>query len=268
MPFRIRNFAVVLFALPLGACPGTPTNYRLTSEIGYAKTSAGYVNSGIWTKGHLYIWDRTSQTIKYLSEVDLTGADIARVETNGSMSASNLQGITVNAGAEVPTIVKATVQTALENNSSIELTNYATDGLKQPTATLIKYLRATLSSDRETQEAALLLKQAANSDRFRYLFTTRLIRADKADFKYNGSVKSGADVTIPIASLGGNVGANASATVTNQSMTQFNGKATAVLVDFTIYKLITITKDGNQFYSFEQDVTVPPNLSTELRKQI
>lgn len=262
MNLGLKTVGLVALALPLAACPEPAKNYALTIETGYAKTSAGYVNSGLWTKGYLYLWDRNAKTIKFLSEVGLSASDIGTPESGGNMSASNVRGVDVKAGADVPSTVTASVTSSVEDQSTIDLTNYSTDSLKTPTVVLSNFLNGVLGgSDREIQENALLLKQAANSDSYRYLFSTRLVRADKALFTYSGKVATGAEVKIPLP----NISANASATVTNNDMTKFEGKALPVLIDFSVYKLTTMSRDNATFYMFVLDPTAPPNLSRELR---
>jgi hypothetical protein len=231
--YRLAVFGLTVSTLLLGGCNGD--DKQIVADLSFAATSQGWLNNSFAEAGHIYYINvdngRTAQnagsgvvTCNYIGGVEVSTADFNPISTTrGSLSASQIQGVTISA-SWIPAAQAPNVALDIGRRSTVQLTNYVTRELKNTNAIFARAMATRLTPGQ--------MQAVAESPSAAFALVYIDISADSADY-YVGDINAntGNGVTVAVG------GVNVKATVTSNSTQNWKiGKVIIRAVPFRVKK--------------------------------
>lgn len=244
-----RFIGLILCLLCLGGCN------PVTVDISYSRTDKGYINSGLFSQGELFLWDLETNKIADIASIDLSRATIQQPERGDRTAANKLTDVEIGVGGGTESWKIDAIKSAIKTQASVELEKFETQRLVRPIEGLHQYLNFQMSNDNtklQIENDWQLKESSRLGSKLRYIFIHYILRADKASFGWNSTVSASNSFKIP--TINGSVDVS----IKGASTDQWNGKAVAVIFDAKILKLtMRNSPDGNTLYFFQDDLSVP-----------
>ena len=182
-----RTLGLIILTAILGACAQTRT---ANVPLSYAKLDTGYLNSGIYDLGWVFVWDRTQGTLTALSPLRIprslkdVGQTIDKQQTNLSSDTD------IEFSADVAKIAGATanLKSEIARSTTTELDKFARE-----TAHAEDLLNIDNKKSREWRKR---LAHDYAGDSFRFVLVDSVLRGDKVSVGFNNSVNSSVGANI------------------------------------------------------------------------
>ena len=239
---------LIITALVCGCAEGRKADVPLS----YAKLDTGYLNSGIYDLGWVFVWDRTQKTLTAVGPLKVpeglkdVGPTIEQQQTTLSADTD------VEFSADIAKIVgtTASLQAQIARNTTTELDNVARE-----TAAAEALLNFNNQKSRTWRQR--LAKDYAG-DNFRFLVIDRVLRGDKVSVGFNNT---GAG------SVGANVlqygGLNIKVTYSGKSNFTQTGKGAPLVIQARMFQLtgksadpefVPVTGAETKQFNFQQAI--------------
>jgi hypothetical protein len=182
-----RILGPIILTVVLSACAQTRT---ANVPLSYAKLDTGYLNSGIYDLGWVFVWDRTQGTLTALSPLSVPKSLKSVGPTIDQQQTSLSSDTDIEFSADVTKIAGATgnLKSQIARSTTTELDNVARE-----TADAEDLLNFDNKKSREWRKR---LAHDYPGDSFRFILVDRVLRGDKVSVGFNNSVNG---------SLGANV---------------------------------------------------------------
>ena len=182
-----RTLGLIILTAILCGCAQTRT---ANVPLSYAKLDTGYLNSGIYDLGWVFVWDRTQGTLTALSPLRVPtslkhlGPTVAQQQTSLSSDTD------IEFSADVTKIAGATanLKSEIARSTTTELDKFARE-----TADAEDVLNIDNKKSREWRKR---LAHDYAGDSFRFVLVDRVLRGDKVSVGFNNSVNSSVGANI------------------------------------------------------------------------
>ena len=182
-----RTLGLIILTAILCGCAQTRT---ANVPLSYAKLDTGYLNSGIYDLGWVFVWDRTQGTPTALSSLTVPaslkhlGPTVAQQQTSLSSDTD------IEFSADVTKVAGATanLKSEIARSTTTEL-----DKVARETADAEDLLNIDNKKSRGWRKR---LAHDYAGDSFRFALVDRVIRGDKVSVGFNNSVNSSAGANI------------------------------------------------------------------------
>jgi hypothetical protein len=238
----MRRWAIVVAAwcVPFAGC-----NQYVVVEPSFARTDAGFINSGLDNVASLFLWDIGSNKIVRVSDLNLPTKHLT-VEGSGTRYiATNLRAtrIKIAAGALLPEDI-VRIETAISQKTKLELVDYTIERYPDPVTSFVNKVNSASDVEKEVlriQEAAVPASQ------FRYILVDRGIRGEKVSLSIDNDARTGA--TFPVSLASGQINIE----ISGSGLQKFEGGNIPAIINFRVLKVSKYTRAEGVFYRFSDD---------------
>jgi len=179
------NLHWLLGAILLNSCAHIPT---ANVPLSFAKLDTGYLNSGIYDLGQVFVWDRDQKTLTALTPLKISESLRERGSRIAQQKTSLSTGTDIELAGTFPQTASADVKGAITRSTTTELNNVAWERTDA---------EEVLNLDNKaTHEWRRRLSRDYSGDNFRFVVINRILRGDKVDvgFKSSTGASAGANV--------------------------------------------------------------------------
>jgi hypothetical protein len=185
---KVQSLGFSILTLMLYACANTPT---ANVPLSYAKLDTGYLNSGIYDLGWLFVWDKTQRTLTPVGPLKVPDSLKDVGPTIGQQQFSLSSDTDVEFSADLTKIAGASgnLKSQIARSTTTELDKVARETISQA--------EDLLNFDNEkSRNWRKRLAQDYPGDNFRFLIVDRVLRGDKVSVGFNNSVNASAGANI------------------------------------------------------------------------
>ena len=182
---KSRASALVILALVVTGCSQIPT---ANVPLSYARLDAGYLNSGIYDLGQVFVWDREQKTLRPLLPLKLTDDLKERGSRFTQQKMSLSTGTEVDLSGNFPQTASAAVKGAITRSTTTELDNVARE-----TTSAEDVLNLENAATRKWRER---VAHDYPGDNFRFVVIDRVLRGDKVVVSFNRANSGAAQANV------------------------------------------------------------------------
>jgi hypothetical protein len=176
---------LVALAALLSGCANTAN-----VPMSYAKLDAGYLNTGSYDLGWLFLWDRTERTLTSLDPLKVPdkfkNVGTTFDQQQGSLSADT--DIELSAGLTQTAAASGELQGRIARGTTTELDKF--ERVTVPAEDLLNF------DNKASRAWRKRLLQEFPGDKFRFVLVDRVVRGDKVSVAFNNSASGSAGANV------------------------------------------------------------------------